>query len=671
MRTRVAVVMAALCATGLVGAGMMNRASATDRPVVSQLGFYPGFGNVAGLNSLDSWLGRSAKYIVQFGDISSPSAFESSVWGELVQSGSLQTFTNSTTFVESVPLAFGNFVDASTASGQATARSQLQATANGSNDAAFRVAATYLRDSGNADAIIRLGWEFDGGWMPWSSRGNEALWVNAYRRAADIFRSVSPNFRFDWNGDPGYLQGQMSAYPGDNYVDIVGMDLYDKGMSASWNPSTRTWNDPAAAFATEIPNLRFGRDFAIAHGKQVRYPEWALASGGAESPNSAGNDDPAFIQGMYDWMSSLPSSGAGSLAYQSYFNEDTSNDGNHMLSHYPNAAARFRSLFGPSSSPSTDPPTTEKTTPTTKVPITAAPTTTTTERTTPTPTIPPVKTPVPVSPPPPVKKPAQTPHASRQVIAAGASARNIATETRWKGALSNPYVCCWANQGQYVKFSFVATGGPTNLALRYSAGNGSAGRKVELDGSVWNADATFPATSSWNSWSKLSLNARLAPGRHTLKIWFDQKAGSHNYINLDNLTVSPILVIPAGSSHTNIDTESRWAGAENAPYICCWGSQGQYVTFTFNAIGGSTNLALRYSAGNGDAHRRLELDGKTWAAGKTFPATADWNTWAKVSLNARLTPGRHTLKIWFDRNAGSDQFLNLDDLWVTGAVFSR
>ncbi len=93
--------------------------------------------------------------------------------------------------------------------------------------------------------------------MPWSSRGNEALWVNAYRRAADIFRSVSPSFRFDWNGDPGYLQGQTSAYPGDNYVDIVGMDLYDKGMNASWNPSTRTWNDPAAAFATEIPNLRF------------------------------------------------------------------------------------------------------------------------------------------------------------------------------------------------------------------------------------------------------------------------------------------------------------------------------------------------------------------------------------------------------------------------------
>ncbi len=543
---------------------------------------------------------------------------------------------------------------------------------NGSNDVAYRVAATYLRDSGNADAIIRLGWEFDGGWMPWSSRGNEALWVNAYRRAADIFRSVSSNFRFDWNGDPGWLQGQTSAYPGDNYVDIVGMDLYDKGLNASWNPSTRTWNDPAAAFATDIPNLRFQRDFAIAHGKQVSYPEWALASGGAESPNSAGNDDPAFIQGMYDWMSGLPSSGAGSLAYHSYFNEDTSNDGNHMLSHYPNASARFRSLFGPSSTPATSPATAPPATTapgvttTTKAPVTTttkAPVTTTTKA--------PVTTTIPRNAPPPPVTPTPTHRALRQVIAAGASARSVGTETRWQGALSKPYVCCWATQGQYVTFAFNATGGPTNLALRYSAGNGVAHRKLELDGSVWRANATFPATRDWNSWAKLSLNTRLAPGRHTVKIWFDHNAGSNSYMNLDNLTVSPILVIPAGSSQTNIDTESRWSGAENAPYICCWGSQGQYVTFRFNAVGGTTNLALRYSAGNGDAHRTLELDGKTWVANKTFPATKSWNAWSKVALNAKLRPGPHTLKVWFDRFAGSDQYLNLDDLWVTGAVVSR
>ncbi len=256
------------------------------------------------------------------------------------------------------------------------------------------------------------------------------------------------------------------------------------------------------------------------------------------------------------------------------------------------------------------------------------------------------------------------------MIPASSAARNIGTESRWSGAQTDPYVCCWASQGQYVTFSFDASGGPTNLALRYSAGNGLAQRRVDLDGSVWVGGANFWATKNWNSWRSISLSRSLSPGRHTLKIWLDRNSGSHNYLNLDTLTVSPILVIPAGSSPRNIPTESRWSGAENAPYVCCWGSQGQYVTFSFNAIGGWTTMALRYSAGNGNAHRKLELDGKVWVANKTFPATLDWNSWSKLTMGARLTPGRHTLKVWFDKPAGSNQYVNLDDLWVSGAVVS-
>ena len=42
----------------------------------------------------------------------------------------------------------------------------------------------------------------------------------------------------------------------------------------------------------------------------------------------------------------------------------------------------------------------------------------------------------------------------KQVIAAGTAETNIATETRWPGAASTPYVCCWNTDGQYVKFAF-------------------------------------------------------------------------------------------------------------------------------------------------------------------------------------------------------------------------
>jgi hypothetical protein len=351
-----------------------------------------------------------------------------------------------------------------------------------------------------------------------------------------------------------------------------------------------------------------------------------------------------------------------------------------MLWHYPNAQARFRSLFGPTSTPGTvagaTTTTTARATTTTTAPrattTTTAPratTTTTAPRATTTTTAPRATTTTTVAPLP-VKTPPVVDSPSSHMIAARNATRNIATESRWAGAEDAPYVCCWGSQGQYVTFSFDAAGGPTSLALRYSAGNGVAQRRVEVDGAVFSANASFGATANWNTWSKKTLSTRLTPGRHTLKIWFDQNSGSHNYINLDNLTISPMLMIPARSAVTNLQTESRWSGAENTPYVCCWGSQGQYVTFSFDAVGGPTSLALRYSAGNGNAHRTLEMDGVVLTTTKTFPATANWNTWSTTAWSANLTPGRHTVKIWFDRNTGSDQYVNLDDLWVTGAAIS-
>ena len=84
-------------------------------------------------------------------------------------------------------------------------------------------------------------------------------------------------FRFDWDGDAGLLQQETAAYPGDTYVDIVGLDVYDKGLPVAWDPPTASWSDPEAAFQWELSNLRFQRDFAVSHHKQVSYPEWGLA----------------------------------------------------------------------------------------------------------------------------------------------------------------------------------------------------------------------------------------------------------------------------------------------------------------------------------------------------------------------------------------------------------
>jgi regulation of enolase protein 1 (concanavalin A-like superfamily) len=124
-------------------------------------------------------------------------------------------------------------------------------------------------------------------------------------------------------------------------------------------------------------------------------------------------------------------------------------------------------------------------------------------------------------------------------------------------------------------------------------------------------------------------------------------------------------IIAAGTSDTNLPTENKYAGAQSPPYVCCWGSQGQYVTFTFTTSGGVANLGLRYSAGGGVASRTVELDGAVLNANQSFAATTSWSTWKTLTLSPTLTAGTHTLKVWFDSTAGSSKFINLDNLTVS------
>jgi hypothetical protein len=344
--TRVVVVVAVLCSTGLARAhtagAVSSGAAISDRPAFSRLGFDPGYADGSRLQSLQAWLERDTSYVVQFSAYESDSDFEDSVWGQTVGPGAFHDVAPQTTFVESVPLTLGLEFGATTAQ----RRSALQDTLSGVHDASYLQAAQYLKAAGFSAVVLRLGWEFDGGWMPWSANGNEALWADTYRHVADLFRAELPGVRLDWTGDPGLMQSEVAAYPGDDYVDFVGTDVYDKGLAVDWDPATKSWVDPDAAFASIASNLTFQRDFATEHAKQVSYPEWALADGGDESPTSAGNDNPAFVQGMFDWMNALPSDGPGSLAYHAYFDEDSPNDGAHALEHFPESQLRFRTLFG-------------------------------------------------------------------------------------------------------------------------------------------------------------------------------------------------------------------------------------------------------------------------------------------------------------------------------------
>ena len=201
----------------------------------------------------------------------------------------------------------------------------LSETASGRWDDDYRVVARMLIENGFPDAVIRLGHEFDGVYYSWSARGNENAYVEAFQHVHDILASESADFRFEWTGMRStFSRFGPQAYPGDDYVDIVGMDIYYRQPTPL---ATSVWT------SEYLSELEFHHDFAVARGKPVAYSEWGVAL----------YDQPAFIDAMHGWFTSLPTDGPGRLLYQSYFNPNR--DG-YDLNDNPMSRSRYAELFG-------------------------------------------------------------------------------------------------------------------------------------------------------------------------------------------------------------------------------------------------------------------------------------------------------------------------------------
>jgi beta-mannanase len=103
---------------------------------------------------------------------------------------------------------------------------------------------------------LRLAQEMNGNWFPWGYgvNGNTA---SQYRRmwqhVVAIFRKVgATNVRWTWSPNIGGTSASLQAlYPGDSYVNWVGMDGYNWGTS---QPGT-TWQDLATVFGTTYSAL--------------------------------------------------------------------------------------------------------------------------------------------------------------------------------------------------------------------------------------------------------------------------------------------------------------------------------------------------------------------------------------------------------------------------------
>jgi len=186
--------------------------------------------------------------------------------------------------------------------------------ATGAYNDYFSTLAQNLIAAGSGNSILRLGWEFNSSNYPWYAAGQASSFVAYWQQIVTTMRAVpGADFSFEWNvnrGDNGSSDEAMgnyaSYYPGNNFVDIIAMDVYDLG----WN----TYPGASAEFQsilTQQWGLNWLSSFATLEGKPIALGEVGLGWG-TFAPNSgpvttasgptSGGDDPTFINDISNWI---------------------------------------------------------------------------------------------------------------------------------------------------------------------------------------------------------------------------------------------------------------------------------------------------------------------------------------------------------------------------------
>jgi beta-mannanase len=186
--------------------------------------------------------------------------------------------------------------------------------------------------SGCGSSVLRLGWEFNGRFTAWAAGGHERQFASYWRRIVTVLRAVpGAHFRYDWSVLAGNANADVeAAWPGDAWVDYVGLDAYD---------TARSGHDPAGRWFEQVhrPNgLEWHARFASAHHKPLTFPEWGLSL--RPHDDLGGGDDESYVRNMVRWIRQHD------VAYAIYFDVDAV-DAEHRLERFPVARATFRRVI--------------------------------------------------------------------------------------------------------------------------------------------------------------------------------------------------------------------------------------------------------------------------------------------------------------------------------------
>jgi beta-mannanase len=167
-----------------------------------------------------------------------------------------------------------------------------QEIAAGDYDSYIRSWAEELKAFGRT-VLLRFDHEMNGNWYGWSPgvNGNTAAgYVAAYRHVHQVFAQVGArNVKFVWSPNVAYPGSTplASLYPGDGYVDYVGVDGYNWGTLDG-----HTWQTPEELFGPTLEEV------AALTSRPVLVTEVASTS--------EGGDKAAWISSLFVMLRSTP-----------------------------------------------------------------------------------------------------------------------------------------------------------------------------------------------------------------------------------------------------------------------------------------------------------------------------------------------------------------------------
>ncbi len=165
-----------------------------------------------------------------------------------------------------------------------------QSCASGSFDSYATELGTNLVSAGLENSVIRLGPEMNGIWEEdyvGATVTEQRLWATCFANEVTAMRAApGEHFLMDWDTNACTQNiPYANYYPGNAYVDILGLDIYDVSCTS---PYTK---ESFSQLANEVAGITDFERFAAAQNKPMSFPEWGLKKVPA-------GDDPGYIDGM-------------------------------------------------------------------------------------------------------------------------------------------------------------------------------------------------------------------------------------------------------------------------------------------------------------------------------------------------------------------------------------